>query len=78
MEMPPGAAERLFVTSVYGSGNARRDIPRLAALAEAGRFNLNAMVSNTIGLEADAINAALLTPDPSVIRTVIGPASSTT
>jgi S-(hydroxymethyl)glutathione dehydrogenase / alcohol dehydrogenase len=78
IEIPPGAGERLFVTSVYGSGNARRDIPRLAALAEAGRFDLNAMVSDTIGLEADAINAALLTPDPSVIRTVISTAGRPT
>jgi S-(hydroxymethyl)glutathione dehydrogenase/alcohol dehydrogenase len=48
--------------SVYGSAQVRRDMPRLVALAEAGRLNLGGMVTRRMGLEdvniaMDAIDA---------------------
>lgn len=71
VEVPPGHQERIFTTSVYGSGDVRRDIPRLVALTEAGQLNLRAMISRTTNREASAVNDALFTPGPGTIRSVI-------
>ena len=43
--------------SLYGGANARRDFPRLLALNELGRLDLNALISERIGL--DGINDAM-------------------
>jgi S-(hydroxymethyl)glutathione dehydrogenase / alcohol dehydrogenase len=73
--LPPGRGERTFVSSVYGSGDVRRDIPRLVALAEAQRFDLASLVSSTIPLLPGPVSAAVTTPDPDAVRTVIVPKS---
>jgi Zn-dependent alcohol dehydrogenase len=70
-----GRGERTFVSSVYGSGDVRRDIPRLVALAEAQRFDLASLVSSTIPLLPGPVSAAVTTPDPDAVRTVIVPKS---
>jgi S-(hydroxymethyl)glutathione dehydrogenase/alcohol dehydrogenase len=75
IRLPPGA-ERVFVSSVYGSGDVRRDIPRLVALAEAERFDLASMVSTTVPLAPGPVTAAVTAPDPDAVRTVILPRSS--
>jgi S-(hydroxymethyl)glutathione dehydrogenase/alcohol dehydrogenase len=41
----------------YGSGDAQRDLPELAALAVAGDLDLAGVVTNTTGL--DGVEAAL-------------------
>jgi S-(hydroxymethyl)glutathione dehydrogenase/alcohol dehydrogenase len=58
--------------SVYGSAQVRRDMPRLVALAEAGRLNLGAMVTRRVGL--DDVNDALAAIDAGeTIRSVLIP-----
>jgi S-(hydroxymethyl)glutathione dehydrogenase/alcohol dehydrogenase len=71
IEIPPGHPERMFTTSVYGSGDVRRDIPRLVALANTRRLDLAAMVSMSLPQEATAVNRALYAPAPGVIRSAI-------
>jgi S-(hydroxymethyl)glutathione dehydrogenase/alcohol dehydrogenase len=71
-----GPGERVFVSSVYGSGDVRRDIPRLVALAEAKKFDLASLVSTTVPLESGPVTAAVTAPDPDAVRTVIMPKSN--
>jgi S-(hydroxymethyl)glutathione dehydrogenase/alcohol dehydrogenase len=75
IRLPPGAGERVFVSSVYGSGDVRRDIPRLVALAEANRFDLASMVSTIVPLAPGPLTAAVTAPDPDAVRTVMRPKS---
>ncbi len=76
VRLPPGGAERTFVSSVYGSGDVRRDIPRIVALAEAKRLDLASLVSTTIPLLPNLVTAAVTAPNPDAVRTVIMPKSS--
>jgi S-(hydroxymethyl)glutathione dehydrogenase/alcohol dehydrogenase len=76
VRLPLGPGERAFVSSVYGSGDVRRDIPRLVALAEAKRFDLANLVTATIPLMPEPLTAAVTAPDPDTIRTVIMPQSN--
>ncbi len=76
VRLPPGFGERAFISSVYGSGDVRRDIPRLVALAEAKRFDLASLVSTIIPLMPGPVTAAVTAPDPHAVRTVILPKSS--
>jgi Zn-dependent alcohol dehydrogenase len=64
------------VSSVYGSSDVRRDIPRLVALAEAKRLDLASLVSNVIPLLAGPVTVALTSPDPDAVRIVIKPNSN--
>ena len=73
VRIPPGAGERVFVSSVYGSGDVRRDIPRLVDLAEAERLDLTSLVSKFVPLMPGPLSAELRAPDPDVVRTVIQP-----
>ena len=50
-------ASKTLKFSLYGGANARRDFPRLLALNELGRLDLNALISDRIGL--DGINDAM-------------------
>lgn len=45
------SSEKRLLGCYYGSGQVRRDFPRLVALAEAGRLNLASAVSRLIALE---------------------------
>jgi S-(hydroxymethyl)glutathione dehydrogenase/alcohol dehydrogenase len=64
-------AKRLL-GSTYGSAQVQRDIPRLVAMAEAGRLDLAGMVSRHIGLgDVDAAFRAMEAGE--VIRSVIVP-----
>jgi S-(hydroxymethyl)glutathione dehydrogenase / alcohol dehydrogenase len=76
VRLGPGFGERVFVSSVYGSGDVRRDIPRLVALAEAKRFDLVSLVSTTVPLLPGPVTAAVTAPDPDAVRTVILPKSN--
>lgn len=58
--------------SVYGSAQIRRDMPKLVALAEAGRLDLGGMVTRRVPL--DDVNLALEAIDSGeVIRSVLVP-----
>jgi S-(hydroxymethyl)glutathione dehydrogenase/alcohol dehydrogenase len=76
VKLVPGLGERVFVSSVYGSGDVRRDIPRLVALAEAKRFDLGSLVSTIVPLISGPVTAAVTAPDPDAVRTVIMPRSN--
>ena len=43
--------EKRFLPSLYGSSQARRDLPRFVSLVETGRLDLNTMVSRRIKLD---------------------------
>jgi S-(hydroxymethyl)glutathione dehydrogenase/alcohol dehydrogenase len=66
------SSEKRLLGCYYGSGQVRRDFPRLVALAEAGRLDLAGAVSRRIRLEQvnDAFEAMA---DGEVIRSVIVP-----
>ncbi len=76
VRLPPGHGERVFVSSVYGSGDVRRDIPRLVALAEAKTFDLASMVSTIIPLMPGPVTMAVTAPDPDAVRSIIIPKSN--
>jgi S-(hydroxymethyl)glutathione dehydrogenase/alcohol dehydrogenase len=76
VRLPPGIGERAFVSSVYGSGDVRRDIPRLVALAETERLDLASLVSTVIPLLPEAVTAAVTAPDSDAVRTIILPQSN--
>ena len=50
--------EKRLIGSVYGSGQPRRDIPRLVSLFQEGRLKLRELVARKYALAA--INDALL------------------
>jgi S-(hydroxymethyl)glutathione dehydrogenase/alcohol dehydrogenase len=58
--------------SVYGSAQVRRDMPRLVALAEAGRLNLGDMVTRRMALE-DVNSAMAAIEAGETIRSVLIP-----
>ncbi|WP_035921680.1 zinc-binding dehydrogenase [Frankia sp. QA3] len=62
---------RNFTSAVYGSADVDVDFPLLVRLAEAGRLNLERLVSRRIGLSAADITAAFA--DTEAVRTVIIP-----
>jgi S-(hydroxymethyl)glutathione dehydrogenase/alcohol dehydrogenase len=63
---------RRILGCVYGSAQVRRDMPRLIALVETGRLDLEAMVSRRIDL--DEIQDAFTAMEAGeVIRSVIVP-----
>ncbi|WP_261557272.1 alcohol dehydrogenase catalytic domain-containing protein [Frankia tisae] len=62
---------RNFTSAVYGSADIDVDFPLLVRLAEAGRLNLDRLVSTRIGLSAADITAAFA--DTESVRTVIIP-----
>ena len=64
-----------IVGSNYGSAQVRRDMPRIVALAEAGRLDLGAMVSARISLD-DANDAFRAMLAGEVIRSVIIPGAA--
>ncbi len=66
------STEKRLVGCYYGSGQVRRDFPRLVALAEAGRLDLAGAVTRRITLDQvnDAFEAMV---DGEVIRSVIVP-----
>jgi S-(hydroxymethyl)glutathione dehydrogenase / alcohol dehydrogenase len=69
------STEKRILGCYYGSGQVRRDFPRLVELAEAGLLNLAGAVSRTIALED--VNQALSTMAlGSIIRSVIVPERS--
>jgi S-(hydroxymethyl)glutathione dehydrogenase/alcohol dehydrogenase len=45
------ATEKRFVGCLLGTVNAHRDIPRFLALAEAGRLDLAAMITDRFALD---------------------------
>ena len=62
--------EKRFLPSLYGSSQARRDLPRFVSLVETGRLDLGSMVSRRIAL--DEINDAFRAMTAGeVIRSVI-------
>ncbi len=66
------AQAKRVLGSAYGSAQVRRDMPRLIALAEAGRLDLGAMVTNQLKLEQ--VNEALRALDEGqTIRSVLVP-----
>ncbi len=66
------SSEKRLVGCYYGSGQVRRDFPRLVALAEAGRLDLAGAVTRRIRL--DQVNEAFQAmADGEVIRSVIVP-----
>jgi S-(hydroxymethyl)glutathione dehydrogenase/alcohol dehydrogenase len=66
------STEKRLLGCYYGSGQVRRDFPRLVALAEAGRLDLAGAVSRRIHLdEVNGAFAAMAGGD--VIRSVIVP-----
>ena len=66
------AQGKRIMGSVYGSAQVRRDIPRLVALAEAGRLDLSGMVSRRLRL--DDVNDAIGAIEAGeVIRSVLVP-----
>ncbi len=67
------STEKRLMGCYYGSGQVRRDFPRLVALAEAGRLDLAGAVTRRIGL--DQVNEAFdAMAGGEVIRSVIVPA----
>jgi S-(hydroxymethyl)glutathione dehydrogenase / alcohol dehydrogenase len=69
------STEKRLLGCYYGSGQVRRDFPRLVALAEAGRLDLAGAVSRRIGL--DGVNEAFTAmANGDVIRSVIVPTGS--
>ncbi|WP_256790333.1 alcohol dehydrogenase catalytic domain-containing protein [Frankia sp. AvcI1] len=62
---------RNFTSAVYGSADIDVDFPLLVRLAEAGRLNLERLVSTRIGLSAADITAAFA--DTESVRSVILP-----
>ena len=66
------STEKRLLGCYYGSGQVRRDFPRLVALAEAGRLDLAGAVTRRIALDQvnDAFEAMV---DGEVIRSVIVP-----
>jgi S-(hydroxymethyl)glutathione dehydrogenase/alcohol dehydrogenase len=67
------STEKRLLGCYYGSGQVRRDFPRLVALAEAGRLDLAGAVSRRITL--DEVNQAFgAMAEGDVIRSVIVPA----
>lgn len=67
------STEKRLLGCYYGSGQVRRDFPRLVALAEAGRLDLAGAVSRRITL--DEVNQAFgVMAEGDVIRSVIVPA----
>jgi S-(hydroxymethyl)glutathione dehydrogenase/alcohol dehydrogenase len=69
------STEKRLVGCYYGSGQVRRDFPRLVNLAEAGLLDLGAVVTRRIGLDEvnDAFDAL---DDGAVIRSVIVPGAA--
>lgn len=66
------AQAKRVLGSVYGSAQVRRDMPKLVALAEAGRLDLGGMVTRQLPLEE--VNSALDAIDSGdVIRSVLIP-----
>jgi S-(hydroxymethyl)glutathione dehydrogenase/alcohol dehydrogenase len=64
------STEKRLLGSFYGSGQVRRDFPRLVALADAGRLDLASSVTERIGL--DDVNRAFEAMERGdVIRSVI-------
>jgi len=62
--------EKRLVSSVYGTTQVRRDFPRLVALAETGRLDLDALVTQRFSL--DRINDAMAALEAGeVIRAVL-------
>jgi S-(hydroxymethyl)glutathione dehydrogenase / alcohol dehydrogenase len=62
--------EKRFLPSLYGSSQARRDLPRFVSLVETGRLDLGSMVSRRIKL--DEVNDAFRAMEAGeVIRSVI-------
>lgn len=69
------STEKRLLGCYYGSGQVRRDFPRLVALAEAGRLDLAGAISRRIVL--DDVNEAFSTmAQGNVIRSVIVPPDS--
>ena len=69
------STEKRLLGCYYGSGQVRRDFPRLVALAEAGLLNLAGAVSRRIAL--DDVNEAFVDmANGDVIRSVITPTGS--
>jgi S-(hydroxymethyl)glutathione dehydrogenase/alcohol dehydrogenase len=66
------STEKRLVGCYYGSGQVRRDFPRLVALAETGRLDLGGAVTRRIPL--DQVNGAFdAMAAGEVIRSVIVP-----
>ena len=66
------AQAKRVLGSSYGSAQVRRDMPKLVALAEAGRLDLGGMVTRRVPL--DEVNSALEAIDSGeVIRSVLIP-----
>lgn len=66
------AMEKRLVGSFYGSGQVRRDFPRLVALAEAGKLDLGSAITNRIRL--DDVNQAFADLESGdAVRSVIVP-----
>jgi S-(hydroxymethyl)glutathione dehydrogenase/alcohol dehydrogenase len=69
------SSEKRLLGCYYGSGQVRRDFPRLVALAESGRLDLAGAVSRRITL--DDVNEALgAMAEGDVIRSVVVPIES--
>jgi S-(hydroxymethyl)glutathione dehydrogenase/alcohol dehydrogenase len=65
-------SNKRIIGTVYGGAQVRRDIPRLVALAEAGRIDLDRMITKRFSL--DEANAALTVMEGGdVIRSVLIP-----
>jgi S-(hydroxymethyl)glutathione dehydrogenase/alcohol dehydrogenase len=66
------STEKRLLGCYYGSGQVRRDFPRLVALAQAGRLDLAGAVTRRISL--DQVNGAFTAMAAGdVIRSVIVP-----
>jgi S-(hydroxymethyl)glutathione dehydrogenase / alcohol dehydrogenase len=66
------ASEKRILGSYYGSGQVRRDFPRLVALAAAGQLDLGSAITRRIGL--DEVNDAFRAmAEGEVVRSVIVP-----
>jgi S-(hydroxymethyl)glutathione dehydrogenase / alcohol dehydrogenase len=68
------STEKRLLGCYYGSGQVRRDFPRLVALAEAGRLDLAGAVSRRIALD-DVNEAFVAMANGGVIRSVIVPSA---
>ncbi len=69
------STEKRLLGCYYGSGQVRRDFPRLVALAESGRLDLAGAVSRRIAL--DEVNEAFdAMAEGDVIRSVVVPVES--
>jgi S-(hydroxymethyl)glutathione dehydrogenase / alcohol dehydrogenase len=66
------AESKRILGSSYGSAQVHRDMPRLVALAEAGRLDISAMVSSRIGLD-EVQRAFDAIEQRSGVRTVVVP-----